>query len=56
MEKKEFTVEDFLKQRIDLSKVCGGCKHLNITTGDCRENNTIVQYETPKCNKWRYFA
>lgn len=56
MEKKEFTIEDFLKPRINLAEVCGGCRHFKINLDECREKDIIVQYETPKCEKWRYFA
>jgi hypothetical protein len=56
LEKKEFSAEDFLKSRIDLSMVCGGCRFFKINLDECREKNISVQYETPKCDKWRYFA
>jgi hypothetical protein len=56
MEKKELSVEEFLKNRYDLSEICGGCRFFKINLDQCREKNITVQYETPKCEKWRYFA
>jgi rRNA maturation protein Nop10 len=53
---KEFSTEDFFKNRIDLSKVCGGCRFFNLSLDECKETGEDVEYETPKCDKWRYFA
>jgi hypothetical protein len=56
MERKEFTVEQFLKGLSNLTEVCGSCRFFNSTTNECREKEIEVTSKTPKCDKWRYFA
>ena len=56
MEKKRFTAEEFLKPKFDLSKVCGGCRFFKITLDECIEKGISVEYETPKCDKFKVFC
>jgi hypothetical protein len=56
MERKEVTAEQFLKGLSNLTDICGGCRFFNSTTNECREKEVVVSYQTPKCEKWRYFA
>jgi hypothetical protein len=56
MERKEFSVDDFLKKLSNFDTTCNSCKFFNSTRNECREKEIIVMSDTPKCDKWRYFA
>jgi hypothetical protein len=57
MEQKKIKVEEFTKDLINsYENSCISCKFFNPSKDYCKERQIAVYRNTPKCNKWRYFA
>jgi hypothetical protein len=53
---QKMTAEEFLKGLNNYAETCSSCKFFIPDRELCKERESTVYNNTPKCNKWRYFA
>jgi hypothetical protein len=53
---QKLTAEEFLKGLENYAETCSSCKFFMPERELCKERQSTVYKNTPKCDKWRYFA